>query len=111
MVTAELAVAMPVAVLVAALMLSGLSLALDQIRCVDGARAAARELARGETSERAAEAARAQAPAGAAVSVMTGAGTVRVQVSSQPPRILRLIGVVRGGVGVAVAVPERGAPP
>ena len=50
MATAELAVVLPAVLLVLAVALSALGLAIDQIRCVDAARAGARAAARGDTA-------------------------------------------------------------
>ena len=52
MVTAELAVAIPAVVLVLAMCLAGVTAGIDQIRCVDAARVAARSAARGDTPGR-----------------------------------------------------------
>ena len=52
MVTAEFAVVLPAVVLVLALSLGALGLALDQIRCVDAARAGARAASRGTAMAR-----------------------------------------------------------
>ena len=48
MVTAEFAVVLPAIVLVLGLSLGALGLALDQVRCVDAARAGARAASRGD---------------------------------------------------------------
>ena len=81
MVTAELAVALPAVVLVLALCLGGISLGIDQIRCVDAARLGARALARGETSAVVRDLAGRAGPSGAVVTVSTGGPEVRVEVS------------------------------
>jgi hypothetical protein len=51
MVTAELAVALPSVVLVALLALSGVQVAMTQVRCLDAAGVAARLAARGEAAD------------------------------------------------------------
>lgn len=80
MVTAELAVALPALVLVLAGCLTGLGAVVDQVRCVDAARLAARAAARGDTpSAVRADAVRA-APGGATVSVTEMGQHVRVVV-------------------------------
>lgn len=80
MVTAELAVALPVLVLVLAGCLTGLGAVVDQVRCVDAARLAARAAARGDSpSAVRADAVRA-APGGATVSVTAMGPQVRVVV-------------------------------
>ncbi len=81
MVTAELAVALPAVVLVLALCLGGISLGIDQIRCVDAARLGARALARGETSAVVRDLAGRAGPSGAVVAVSAGGPEVRVEVS------------------------------
>lgn len=93
MATAELAVAMPVVVLVLGLVLGGVSLGIDEVRCVDAARAGARAAARGDpVAEVRVEASR-SAPAGSQVAVRTGEGRVRVTVTGPARGVLRLIGV------------------
>ncbi|WP_168583224.1 TadE family type IV pilus minor pilin [Gephyromycinifex aptenodytis] len=84
MVTAEFAVAMPVLIAVLALVMAAMGLALDQVRCVDAARAGARLAARGEPeSVVIAEAAR-LAPTGSQVHLRGGA-VLTVQVTAPPP--------------------------
>jgi Flp pilus assembly protein TadG len=79
MVTAETAVVLPVLVLVLALCMSAIAAGLAQVRCVDAARAAARELARDETASVAKGAALQVAP-DAAVALTTSADLVEVTV-------------------------------
>ena len=67
MVTAELALTLPAVVLVLVICLSALSWGVDRVRCVDAARVAVREIARGEDPGRALDDARALAPEGASV--------------------------------------------
>ncbi len=69
MATAELALIIPAVLLVLALCLSGLGLAIDQVRCVDGARVAARAASRGEPDQKVAEQARQGAPEGSSVTL------------------------------------------
>lgn len=69
MVTAELAVAVPAVVLVLALCLGAVRAGVDQVRCVDAARIAARAAARGDPVDRVTSLALSAAPAGARVSV------------------------------------------
>jgi len=69
MVTAELAVAIPVVVLVLVACLAGLVAAVDQIRCVDAARLGGRAAARGDPIEQVRASASKAAPAGAVVNV------------------------------------------
>lgn len=82
MVTAELAVAIPAVVLVLAMGLAALGAVIDQVRCVDAARLAARAAARGDPlSEVRALAVRA-APVGAQVSIGAARGEARVVVTA-----------------------------
>ena len=83
MVTAEFAVLLPVVVLVLAGALACLSCVIDQVRCVDAARAGARAAARGEAPARVQEVADALAPDGSAVTVSTGGGDVVVHVQAR----------------------------
>ncbi|MDO5698125.1 MAG: TadE family type IV pilus minor pilin [Dermatophilus congolensis] len=83
-VTAELAVALPAVVLVLVFAVAVLGLVLDQIRCVDAARLAARAVARGDTTSAVVTLAREAAPEGARVDVKKGP-PVRVEVVA-PPR-------------------------
>lgn len=92
MATAEFAVAMPAVVLVLALSLSALAAGLDQIRCVDAARAAARLFARGETDGAARRAGEALAPDGSQLVVSADATRVRVRVTAPAPWALRWLG-------------------
>jgi hypothetical protein len=77
MVTIEAAVALCAFVTVLAMVLAGVSMVLDQIRCTDAAREAARLVARGE-QHRAADAVRQIAPPGATLSVTTNGDAITV---------------------------------
>lgn len=77
--TAEFAVGFPAVMVVLLLSAALLGLLLDQIRCVDAARAAARSVARGDAVAVAEKLARETAPEGAAVRIHKGR-TVRVEV-------------------------------
>ncbi len=92
MVVAESAVVIPVLLLVLAVALSALSVGIDQVRCVDAARVAARATARGDSAATAADLARASAPAGARVAVQSGAD-VSVVVVSVHRQVAWLVGV------------------
>jgi hypothetical protein len=81
MVTAELAVAMPAVVVVLLLALAAVRLGIDEVRCVDAARLAARALARGDPAAVAAAAAARAAPGGAVVALRSGGDEVGVEVS------------------------------
>lgn len=104
MVTVESAVALCAFVAVLALLLAGLSAVLDQIRCTDAAREAARLVARNEPDQ-ARQAATAIAPAGATITVHTDADTVTVVVTAAPGGGL-LPGVKVRGEAFAVVEPS-----
>jgi hypothetical protein len=84
MVTAEFAVVLPSVVLVLALSLGALGLALDQVRCVDAARAGARAASRGDSPRAVVLVASQAAPSEAMVSVSRFGDLVRVSVVSRP---------------------------
>jgi len=85
MVTAEIAVAMPVLMVLLAAALTAVSVLAGQMRCVDAAREAARALARGESVSAARSLAIAAGPHGAVLNTGVGVdrvhATVRAQVS------------------------------
>ncbi len=81
MVTAELAVAVPAVVLVLAMCLAAVRVAVDQVRCVDAARIAARAAARGDPVEQVTSLGRSAAPDGAEVQVHAAPLGVAVTVS------------------------------
>lgn len=83
MVTAELAVAIPVVVLVLAFCAAGISAGIDQIRCIDAARAAARSAARGDSASVSHQLALRAAPPGAGVEIHRDGGEVRVAVTAR----------------------------
>ena len=80
--TAELAVVLPVLVLLIAAGMSAVSVFLAQLRCVDAAREGARAAARGERDAAVRSAAVRSAPDGAAVRVRTQGGDIEVTVSA-----------------------------
>jgi Flp pilus assembly protein TadG len=82
MVTAELACALPVLVLVALAMIAGLQVAQAQLRCADAAREAARALARGDSAS-IARLARAAAGGGVTVGSSRQADLTTVTVALQ----------------------------
>lgn len=90
MVTAELAVVLPAVMLVLAMSLGGVSLALDQVRCVDAARAGARAASRGDSPEAVIRVATSAAPSQARVSMEASGDFVRVSVVSRP-RVARTL--------------------
>lgn len=99
MATAELALVIPALVAVLALCLSGLGLAIDQIRAVDAARIAARAAARGEPVDAVRDLAEQAAPPGSEVSVSRGEDRVRVTVTA-PPRTRYLSALPRADATV-----------
>jgi hypothetical protein len=84
MVTAEFAVVLPAVVFVLALSLGALGLALDQVRCVDAARAGARAASRGDSNGAVMLVTRRAAPSAALVSIGTSGDLVQVSVVSRP---------------------------
>ncbi|WP_068257211.1 TadE family type IV pilus minor pilin [Janibacter corallicola] len=91
MVTAELALTLPAIVFVLVVCLSALSWGVDQVQCVDAARVAVRELARGEAEGGALADARRSAPDGAQVQVSRSGDDVTVDVSAPPPAGLSFV--------------------
>lgn len=85
-VTAESAVVIPLLVGLTGLLVWGLMAAGAQVRCVDAARAGAREAARSEPPADVVAAARAAAPPGARVRVWHDGDLVRVRVTVPAPR-------------------------
>jgi hypothetical protein len=83
MVTVEAALALCSLVIVLALVLAAVSAVAAQLRCIDGAREAARLTARGEQS-RGEELARRIAPRGAVVTVTVRGDEITARVSANP---------------------------
>ncbi len=81
-VTAELALALPAVVLILAVVLVTGQVAGAQLRCIDAARAAARQAARGESGGVVFATARAAGPRGAWIRVLRGGATVTVSVDA-----------------------------
>ncbi|MFN8195495.1 MAG: TadE family protein [Nocardioidaceae bacterium] len=81
MVTAELAMTLPLLLAVTAGLAWLLSVGVAQVRVVDAARETARAVARGDSTEAAAELGRSVAPPGAAVEVDASGDTVTVTAS------------------------------
>ncbi|MGB7448181.1 MAG: TadE family type IV pilus minor pilin [Ornithinimicrobium sp.] len=88
MATAELALAIPAVVMVLWLCLAGLTLSVDQIRCVDAARTAARAASRGYDVGQVRLVGQSLTPTGTEVSVtfLDEADAVQVAVTA-PPRV------------------------
>jgi hypothetical protein len=101
MVTAELAVAVPVVVVVLALGLAAIRLGIDEVRCVDAARLAARALARGDSEASARDLALTAAPPGASVSVGSGGAEVTATVAASRDLAGWRIVTVRGSATAA----------
>jgi len=94
-VTAELATALPVLMVLLAVALSAVAAVTAQLRCVDAAREGARAAARGESPARVVALAGQVAPAGARVRVSaSGPDTVAVTVTSRVPLVGRLLSPV-----------------
>ena len=81
--TAEFAVVLPLVVGLLIWVVSTVALGVDQIRCVDAARLAARSLARSDADEVAVGLARSAAPAGATITVSGSSDRVTVTVASR----------------------------
>jgi hypothetical protein len=82
-VTAETAIALSALVMVLVLVLCCLAAAVDQVRCLDAAREAARLAARGEP-EQGKDAAARIAPAGAQIAISTQGEHIHVDVRAAP---------------------------
>jgi hypothetical protein len=107
MATAELAVVLPTLVLIIAAGLSMVSVVLEQVRCVDAAREAARAAARGEPVDVVRAVASRVGPGAASVDVAAGADQVRVTVSARAGRVGGLLPTFRvTATAVALREPE-----
>lgn len=102
-VTVEAAIALGAFVTVLALALGAISAAIDQLRCIDAAREAARLVARGE-HDRARTAAAEIAPARANVVITVRGDTIQVDVRAVPVNGL-LPGLEMHGAAYAIAEP------
>lgn len=109
MVTAELAVAMPAVVVVLAVALFTFGLAVDELRCVDAARAGARAAARGDAPGEATAVARRAAPTGSQVRLAMQGSTVTVTVSA-PTRFSAVLSTPWHPRASAVSVREQDGP-
>ena len=101
-VTAEAAVVIPALVVVVAMALGGLRAAAMHLRCVEAARAGAREAARGEPVEQVRAYARQRAPSAATVEVDLDGDLVRVRVRARA-QLLGGLGIEVGGESVALS--------
>ena len=82
-VTVEAAIALCALLVALGLILGGVGVVADQLRCTDAAREAARLLARGQR-QLAEEAVRKIGPSGSRLAVRGEGGTVTVEVSAEP---------------------------
>lgn len=85
MVTAELAAALPAAVLVLVVAVNAIVIGIDQVRCADAARMAARAAARADSPEAVQRSGLRNAPASSRVVVVEGGLDVSVTVSAPVP--------------------------
>lgn len=83
MVSAELAAAVPAVLLTLVVGVTAVRLGVDEVRCVDAARLAARALARGDSEAAARELAVRSGPAASAVSVLGQGSDVVVVVTAE----------------------------
>ena len=112
MVTAEIAVALPVFVVLIAVALSAVAVISGQLRCVDGAREAARALARGESVSAARSLAAQAAPHSSVVSSTAADDRVRVEVAETVRPIGGLLpGFTVHATAVALREPDGADPP
>jgi Flp pilus assembly protein TadG len=109
MVTVEAAIALCAFVTMLAMILAGTSAVLDQIRCTDAAREAARLVARGE-ADLARDAVDRIAPHGATLTIDTNGDAVTAVVAADPVRGL-VPGVRVRAEAYAVREPEAGDQP
>lgn len=102
MATAEFAIVLPVIVAVLFWIVGTVAVGLDQIRCVDAARLAARSLARSDSDAVALGLARSAAPSGATITVSSAGDRITVTVSSR-----RTIGGLGGWTATSSATAAR----
>ena len=108
--TAELAVTLPALIIIVLMAVWILACVNAQLRCVDGARAAARSAARGDPAGQVTEAARVRAPRGAQVVLTTTGTVVRVVVRAEVKPLGALVALLPGTPVSATAVAEREQP-
>jgi hypothetical protein len=111
MVTAEFAVVLPAVVIVLALSLGAMGLALDQIRCVDAARAGARAASRGDSYGAVILVTRRAAPSQAQVSMAMSGDLVQISVVSRPRVARNLLPAWLQASSTASAALEPSDPP
>ncbi len=110
MVTAEIAVAMPVLVVMLAAALTAVSVIGGQMRCVDAAREAARALARGDSMSSARSLALAAGPRGAKLTATVEETQVRADVRSRIDPVGLLPAFTVSAEAVASPEPGSGEP-
>ncbi len=111
-VTAETALVLPAVAVVATLLVWMLAVGAAQLRCVDAARTAARDVARGEPPGQVADDVRAAAPVGAVFSVSDDGRLLRARVAVRVPLPgpLGRAGLAVDLSGTAFAEPEMSLP-
>lgn len=85
MVTAELAATIPTLIFVLLIAVNAVMIGINQVRCVDAARVAARAAARGDSTFAVQEVGARAAPARSTVAVVAGGAEVTVTVSAPVP--------------------------
>lgn len=85
MVTAELAATMPALIFVLLIAVNAVMIGINQVRCVDAARVAARAAARGDSAGAVQRVGIRAGPAGSSVHVAVGGDEVTVTVSARVP--------------------------
>lgn len=85
MVTAELAATIPALIFVLLVAVNAVMIGINQVRCVDAARAAARAAARGDSHGAVQQAGARAGPSGATVTVARGDAEVTITVSASVP--------------------------
>lgn len=110
MATAELAVATPAVVIVLTVALLTFRLAVDELRCIDAARAGARAAARGDPGSEVTSTVRRMAPAASQVRIVVGRDTVSVWVEA-PGRFSGILPETMRPSATATAAREIGGGP
>ncbi len=110
MATAELAVATPAVVIVLTVALLTFRLAVDELRCIDAARAGARAAARGDPDSEVTSTVRRMAPAASQVRIAVGSDTVSVWVAA-PGRFSGILPGTMRPSATATAAREIGGGP
>ncbi|GAB3491645.1 hypothetical protein GCM10027572_16510 [Flexivirga lutea] len=85
MVTAELAATLPALIFVLLIAVNAVMIGINQVRCVDAARAAARAAARGDSPAAVQQAGARAGPSGSIVKVTGAGGEITVRVTAPVP--------------------------